>query len=78
MSTLASKDTTRRRGHDRKGSLFLPSSFMRDLLSGAGVGEQHTHGEMCSSFAFSLIFSFSRSPRSQCIFAGKDIYPGRK
>lgn len=62
VSTLASKDTTRRRrGHDRKRSLFLPSSFICDLLSRTGVDDQHTHGEMCSYFRSHWLLSLSLS-----------------
>jgi hypothetical protein len=53
VSTLASKDSTKRRGHDRKRSFFLSTSFIGDLSSREGV-QQHTCGEICKLFACHL------------------------
>lgn len=54
VSTLASKDTTRKRGHDRKRSCFFPSSFIDDISCRDGnvqfSTQEHTCGESVHLF----------------------------
>ena len=54
VSTLASKDTTRKRGHDRKRSCFFPSSFIDDISCRDGnvqfSTQEHTCGESVRYF----------------------------
>ena len=77
VSTLASKDTTRKRCHDRKMSCFFPSSFIHDISCRDGDVQfsiqQHIRGESVHLFLSRLHLLFL--PRHQCVFHGKDLYP---